>query len=233
LLNGHGLRIGLEGFVEFGDSVFEKFSVVEAKEDRDVSDRLKFREVVDSLFPDLPGPRKDELACEATRAFWHSATRSYPLRKSALRTLRELKAAGLRMGVVSNHHDYESLKAHLEESGIDSYFEVVLASEKEGVRKPNAVIFERSLRAIGVEKENAIFVGDSPRHDIVGARRAGLGTVLIDDGEQPEGWASYAGATGQEARPDYVIRDLSELRRILGLGGARGSRRVERGGRLT
>jgi HAD superfamily hydrolase (TIGR01549 family) len=223
----------LGGFVELGDSVFRKFSAMEADEDRDIADRLKFGEIVDALFPGVPEARRRELASDATRAFWHSATSSYPLRRSARRALRDLKTAGLRMGVVSNHHDFESLTAHLEESGIDSYFEVVLASEREGVRKPNVVIFERSLRALGAKKEHAIFVGDSPRHDIVGARRAGLGTVLIDDGEQPEGWASYAAATGHEARPDFVIQDLSELRRILGLEGARGRRTAKKGGRLS
>jgi len=39
--------------------------------------------------------------------------------------------------------------------------------------------------------------------------------VLIDDGEHPEGWATYTGATGPEARPDYVISDLSELLGIM------------------
>lgn len=211
VLKRSGLKATLGEFVELGDSVFQRYSRIEAEEDRDIADTVKFREIVDTLFPRLPDARRARLAKDANDAFWFSVTRNYPLRKSARRALDELKAAGLRMGVVSNHHSYESLVAHLEESGIHSHFEVVLASEREGVRKPNTVIFERSLRAIGAKKESAIFVGDSPRHDIVGARRAGLGAVLIDDGEQPEGWATYAGATGPEAEPDFVIRDLSEL----------------------
>ena len=215
LLKRSGLEMDLHGFLELSESVFKKYSELEAKEDRDIADRVKHREIVDALFPDLSEERRGELALDATQAFWHTVTRSYPLRKSARRTLRGLATAGLRMGVVSNHHDYESLKAHLEEFGIHSHFEVVLASEREGVRKPNIVIFERSLAALRVEKEHAIFVGDSLKHDIVGARRAGLATVLIDDGEHPEGWATYTGATGPEARPDFVIRDLLEIRGIV------------------
>jgi HAD superfamily hydrolase (TIGR01549 family) len=215
LMKASGLKATLDEFVELGESVFQKYSKIEAEEDRDIADRVKFRDIVDALFPALPDTGRARLATDANDAFWFAVTRNYPLRESAHRALGELKAAGLRMGVVSNHHSYESLVAHLEESGIHSHFEVVLASEREGVRKPNAVIFERSLRALRVEKEHAIFVGDSPRHDIVGARKAGLGAVLIDDGEQPEGWATYAGASGPEAKPDFVIRDLSELRGIV------------------
>ena len=215
LLSRSGLRISADAFIELHDSVFVKYAKQEAREDRDIADRIKYQEIVDSLFPDLPRARRARLAAAANRAFWEAATKSYPLRKGARRSLEHLKSRGVRMAVVSNHHDYDSLVGHLEESGIISHFEVVLASEREGVRKPNTEMFVRSLEALGVEREDALFVGDSPKHDIVGARAAGIITVLIDDGEEADGRSTSVGVAGPEGIPDYVIKDLLALREIV------------------
>lgn len=214
-LKTSGLEMTVDSFAEFGDSIFAKYAEIEAREERDIADRIKYQEIVDALLPELPKARRTRLASDANRAFWETATKNYPLRRSARPLLRDLESRGLRMGVVSNHHDYDSLVGHLEESGIHSHFDVVLASEREGVRKPNTLIFARSLKALRVEKEEAIFVGDSPKHDIAGARAAGMATVLIDDGEQQDSWATLGGVVGPEATPDFVIRDLLALRGIV------------------
>lgn len=216
LLRRNGLKITVERFMEFSDSIFEKYAEVEAREDKDIGDRIKYQDIVDALFPRLPETTRARLASGANRAFWDTAAKSYPLRKSARRSLKDLSSTGVRMGVVSNHHDYDSLVGHLEESGIISHFQVIVVSEREGVRKPNTTIFARSLKAIGVEKEHALFVGDSPKHDIMGARAAGITTVLIDDGEQlGGGTVQPQGVSEQEWRPDFVIRDLIALRGIV------------------
>jgi putative hydrolase of the HAD superfamily len=216
VLREGGLAVSAEKFAESCDSIFAKYSELEAKEDRDIADRIKYQEVIDTLLPKLSQAKRIKLAMAANRAFWATAVRDYPIRKSAQRALRHLESRGLRMAVVSNHHNYESLVSHLEEAGIHSHFEIIFASEREGIRKPNAAIFAKSLKAMGVKKEHALFVGDSPRHDIVGARAAGIAAVLIDDGEELEGWRIPAGGLSiPEARPDFVIKDLLELREIV------------------
>lgn len=210
-----GLKLPLEEFMELSESVFTHFTEMEAKEDRDIGDRVKYRAIIDSLFPDLPSKRRHALALEANRAFWEAAVKAYPIRRGAKETLKHLESSGIRMGIVSNHHNYEALVGHLEDSGIASHFESILASEREGMRKPNPAIFARSLKSLGVEKEEAIFVGDSLKHDIVGARAAGIKSVLIDDGEQPDTWATPGRKL--DAKPDYVISELIGLREIVGL----------------
>ena len=207
----NGLMMSAEEFAAFGDSVFKRYEEAEAREDRDISDLVKYQDIVDTLLPTLPKARRERLALEAKKAFWDAAVKSYPIRKSARQALEGLRSKGLRMGVVSNHHDYESLLGHLEDSGIRSHFEVVLASEREGIRKPSRAIFVKSLRAMGVESEHAIFVGDSPRHDIMGAQGAGITAVLIDDGEHKDSWAHQKA----EGEPEYVIDDLLALHDVL------------------
>ncbi len=58
--------------------------------------------------------------------------------------------------------------------GLADRFDVVLISEAEGVRKPDAEIFRRALDRCGVDASEAAFVGDHPNTDVVGARSAGL-----------------------------------------------------------
>jgi HAD superfamily hydrolase (TIGR01509 family) len=210
-----GAEVELERLVETTAAVFKRYAEVEAKEDRDIADRIKYGEVVDELFPDLSKAKRAALASKINKAFWDTATKRYPLRKGARETLEALSSAGVRMAVVSNHHNYESLVGHLRESGIHGHFRVILASEREGVRKPNPAMFARSLRALGVEKDEALFVGDSPRHDIVGARASGITAVLIDDGERPDSWVLVGEVLGPEGEPDYVIRELRAIRDVV------------------
>ncbi|HUH99541.1 MAG TPA: HAD family hydrolase [Nitrososphaerales archaeon] len=215
LLTKQGLEMTLDEFKKFGDSVFKEYEELEAKDDRDVSDLIKYQEIVDALLPQLPAATRKRLASDANRAFWQTAAKSYPIRKSAVKALEGLRSKGLRMGVVSNHHHYEALVWHLERTGIRSHFDVILASEREGVRKPNRAIFARSLEAMGVKSEHAIFVGDSPKHDILGARGAGITAVLIDDGDQHDTRATPKTLAESKGQPDFVIDDLLALHEIV------------------
>jgi HAD superfamily hydrolase (TIGR01549 family) len=226
LLKESGLKMGAREFHQFAESVFLEYAEREAKEDRDIGDRTKYEDMVGRLFPDISKARKAALAAKANRAFWEVAVRTYPMRKSTPKALRDLRSTGVKMGIVSNHHDFDSLVGHLEEAGIAGHFESVLASEREGVRKPNTEIFARSLKALGVEKEHAIFVGDSPKHDILGARAAGITSVLIDDKEQPDTWAVPGSKPAEDVLPDYVVTDLLAVRGIVvALRGAKGRKR--------
>jgi putative hydrolase of the HAD superfamily len=88
-------------------------------------------------------------------------------------TLQQLKAHGLKVGVITNG------AARLQSDkllalGLSDYFDTVLISEAEGVRKPDAAIFERALERCQVRAHEAAFVGDDPETDVFGAMAAGL-----------------------------------------------------------
>jgi putative hydrolase of the HAD superfamily len=87
-------------------------------------------------------------------------------------------SAGLRFGIVSNSEG--KLVELLERVSIAQYFETVVDSTLEGVRKPDPEIFRRALTRMGVSAAETMYAGDIPNVDVDGARAAGLDAVLID-----------------------------------------------------
>jgi putative hydrolase of the HAD superfamily len=80
--------------------------------------------------------------------------------------------AFVRLGVISNF--YGNLPVVLAREGIASLFDVVLDSNLVGRRKPERAIFALAMESLGVRPAEAIHVGDSLEHDVIGAREAGL-----------------------------------------------------------
>jgi putative hydrolase of the HAD superfamily len=92
--------------------------------------------------------------------------------------LARARDAGLRLGVVSNSEG--RLASVLERLGIGAYFEVVVDSQLEGINKPDPEIFRRALARMQVLPERALYAGDIPEVDVLGARAAGMQAVVID-----------------------------------------------------
>jgi putative hydrolase of the HAD superfamily len=93
--------------------------------------------------------------------------------------LEALRARGLRLVVVSNANG--TLLAHMDRLGLTSRFDCILDSADEGVEKPDPRFFDIALARSGARKETTIHVGDLYHVDVVGARRAGLRAVLLDE----------------------------------------------------
>ena len=67
--------------------------------------------------------------------------------------------------------------AKLNALGLSAFFDVVLISEAEGLKKPDRRLFQRALDQCGVDASETVFVGDHPEVDVAGARAAGLVAV--------------------------------------------------------
>jgi putative hydrolase of the HAD superfamily len=101
--------------------------------------------------------------------------------------LARLRAAGIRLGIVSNSDG--RVEQALTIAGLRDYFDVVVDSALVGVEKPNPVIFQTALDALGVAPEEALYIGDLYEVDVLGARAAGIEAVLLTstspDSERP------------------------------------------------
>lgn len=95
----------------------------------------------------------------------------------ARQSLARLRAAGLRLGVVSNSDG--RVEQALEAAGLREYFDVVVDSGLVGIEKPDPRIFQSALEVLGVKPEEALYIGDLYEVDILGARAAGIAAVLM------------------------------------------------------
>ncbi len=94
-------------------------------------------------------------------------------------TLASLKARNLRLAVVSNANG--TLRSAFQRLDLAPFFDLVVDSAEEGIEKPDPRLFELALRRVGTDAAHAVHVGDMFHVDVVGARRAGLSAILVDE----------------------------------------------------
>jgi len=124
----------------------------------------------------LAVPASDDLIDAVYREFTDLA--NYALFEDVVPALERLRAAGLKLGVVSNFEEW--LERLLDELGIGSFFGVRVISGVEGMEKPDPRIFRLAIERAGVSAERSAYVGDNPDFDIAPAAAVGMYPVLID-----------------------------------------------------
>ena len=123
--------------------------------------------------------------------------------------LQALAADGYRLGCITNTlADGAGIRAMLRRHGIEELMGSVVVSADEGFRKPHRSLFEKAMLEINTAPHESIYVGDSPVHDIAGAKAAGMFAVLTQQ---------YAARPydGFEPQPDAVITHVRELTAVI------------------
>ena len=90
--------------------------------------------------------------------------------------LTTLKQQGYLLGIITNGRGKFQDRA-ISGLGIRDYFDTILISEIEQVRKPQPEIFHRAIDRLGVLAQASVFVGDNPEADILGAKNAKMRTI--------------------------------------------------------
>ncbi len=109
-----------------------------------------------------------------------------------------------RLGVVSNLWCKSTLmKDEFKRAGMAELFETVVFSSDYGINKPSPLLYWKALDQLGVDANRAVFVGDSLRYDVAGAKAAGMATVWINSGGES--------SDVNGVRPDKLISHLREL----------------------
>lgn len=118
------------------------------------------------------------------------------------RVLQEFES-DVPLAVISNM-DTAVLLEVLHRNGLS--FNFVITSDEEQRYKPDAALFRRAVRYIGLPAEHILHVGDSYDEDVVGAASVGMPALLIHRaGTRP---VSQGQAKG-------IVRDLREVRQFL------------------
>jgi putative hydrolase of the HAD superfamily len=139
-----------------------------------------------------------ELVCREMYDDW-AEHHHFSLYGDVAETLQTLRTRGMRLGLISNtHRCLASFQSHFE---LDHLISVAVSSSDHGFMKPHPSIFRAALQLMGVAPAEAVMVGDSLPHDVLGAREAGMRGVLLARGDRRT-----------DAGPEVpVIRTLDEL----------------------
>jgi putative hydrolase of the HAD superfamily len=137
----------------------------------------------EEIFLGMGGPAAIASECATEIEQGWEVSENFELFEDALPVLEELRAAQLRLGLVSNGiRDLQEFVVH-HRLDVDA----VVGSRSHGFVKPHPTIFQAALDQLGVEPAEAVMVGDSLEEDVEGARALGLRAILIDrDDRHPE-----------------------------------------------
>lgn len=154
------------------------------------------REVLPQLVRELALPHDPEVLLADFSE--HSLAAPVPM-PHALDVLRELRARGVRVGVVTNGW-VEAQTACLERTGLLPLVDDVVISKSVGLSKPDPAIYTLALARLGVNAAKVWFVGDSPRNDVWGPQQVGLKAAYLPTGHGLK-----------RETPDAVLRDLRDV----------------------
>jgi len=95
-----------------------------------------------------------------------------------LETLEFLKNMNLRLGIVTDAPKEKAID-RLRTMDIVHFFDVIIAFDDSGIKKPSELPFLLAINKLGLKPEQILFVGDSIRRDIEPAEKLGMKTLLI------------------------------------------------------
>jgi FMN phosphatase YigB (HAD superfamily) len=121
----------------------------------------------------------------------------------ALPCLRDVAAAGLRVGIAGNQPEAaeEMLRS------LDAPLSLVASSSRWGVEKPSPAFFEQVCAEMAVEPAGVAYVGDRVDNDVLPAKAAGMFAVLVRRGP----WGYLGARRPEAATADLRLDDLTSL----------------------
>ena len=190
-----GPELGPEGYVRAGERHGLTLDPARYEEARDAAlvdlrrhpelehdDEIWFR-FTERIVRGMGGDADPAYACavEITRGW--ERHENFDLYDDVLDTVAALRAAGLRIGLVSNSaRDVREFARH---HGLD--VDAGISSFHHGHTKPHASIFRAVLDLLDVGPKEALMVGDTIADDIEGALALGMRAILLDrDGRRPD-----------------------------------------------
>ena len=182
------------------------FSGVRAMREESGDGRSDQGDYLDGFVLALGVPAVDHgRAVDALASLWLTLDVWSHVLADSVRGLRLLAERALPLAVVSNSDgtvEERLLRHAICQVGLGPGVSVLSISDSAviGVEKPDPRAFAPAIRAVGMPPDQIAYVGDSVRHDVLGARSAGLVPIHFD----PFGWC-------QSEDQHRHIRSLSEL----------------------
>jgi len=158
-------------------------------------------------YPEVP----DQILRQALKAMYAVSQAHWHLEPDTVPTLAALQKIGYRLGLISNAADDVDVQTLVDKAGIRPFFDKILTSAGEGIRKPNPRIFQKMLDFWGYSPEEVAMVGDTLGADILGAQNAGIFSIWITRRSNTPANHAHAGTI----HADATIDTLEELPGLL------------------
>ena len=137
------------------------------------------KEMIKSMVAGLPFAVTDsqidklvEIRCERMK----TALTEIP--PDILQTVKKLKAEGTKLCLVSNADIID--KKYWDISPLKQYFDAAVFSCDVGIVKPDKRIYSLAMERLGATPGESIFIGDGGSDELLGAKSAGMTTVLTE-----------------------------------------------------
>jgi len=117
-------------------------------------------------------------------------------------TLVQLKAQGIRLAIVSTKRN-DTIDRGLSIMGATHLFDVRIGTDDVTNVKPDPEPVLLALKRLGIDKEDAIMIGDNS-HDIEAGHRAGVRAAGV-------AWAIKGEAYLKQYQPEYILQHMTDL----------------------
>lgn len=147
------------------------------------------------------------LALDFEQTYWRTFLSNAILFDDVKELLDDVRLAGIPTAIVTDLTSQIQFRK-IVYFGLDHYFDYIITSEEAGYDKPHPAPFQIALEKMNPKGNCIWMVGDNPVNDIQGGRDT-IGAVTLQ--KVHEGIDVGVGPT----QPDAVIKDFSELRKLL------------------
>lgn len=157
-----------------------------------VLDRYEYYEQIIRLY----GVTHPEILRQGVEAMVTDAT-TVEIINGVPETLKALKQKGFILGIITDTATPIQVKlSWFEQAGFGNVWDSIISSKELGTRKPAPVIYEEAFRRVGLEVDQAVFVGHKAS-ELKGARNVGMATIAFN--------------YDKNARADYYIETFANL----------------------
>jgi putative hydrolase of the HAD superfamily len=202
-----GLNVDFKKFCEVYEQSREKYREIRYKQLVEVTNAVWLAEALNNLGFERSYESPD--VKKAVNIFFKGYLRAIKPKRCTVQVLTRL-SKNYKLGLISNFTYAPIIYAALRKFKLNGFFNCILVSHDVGYRKPNPKIFKRALEILEVEAGKTVYVGDSPKEDIRGAKKMGMKTVFLT--------SQFFGVDDlkrENIQPDIILHDLCKLPQVV------------------
>ena len=143
--------------------------------------------------------------CEEHRAFQVKNLHLSKPYTNTVGTLKKLKELGYKIAAVTARAGITA-GTTLVLAGIDKFFDAIITGNDVKNLKPHPEAFLRALELLGVDKSEAVIVGDTDS-DILAGKSAGITTIGVTYG--------FHGEKIHDSKPDFTVDDIAAILKVI------------------